>query len=90
MNNSIEFINATNIVKKLVTTPTNNEQGKLYGLYKQATIGNNTTSKPSMFDFKANKKYTYWNVYMGYSKYEAEVEYITTVNELINKYKLEQ
>lgn len=87
MVNSTQFINASNVVKTLVGTPTNDEMGKLYGLYKQATVGDNTTQKPSIFDFKANKKYSHWSEYKGYSTYDAEVAYITFVNELIQIYK---
>jgi len=90
MVNSQYFINASNVVKTLLGTPTNDEMGKLYGLYKQATVGDNNTTKPSMFDFKANKKYSHWSDYKGYSTYDAEVAYITLVNELVQNYKLKE
>ena len=83
MENSSQFINATLIVKKLNSTPSNEHLCTLYGLYKQATIGNNETNKPSMFDFKANSKWNAWMSYKDLSTYDAEVKYITLVNQLI-------
>jgi acyl-CoA-binding protein len=50
MVNSKEFLQAANIVKILSKTPTNDELGLLYGYYKQAMCGDNTSSKPFMFD----------------------------------------
>jgi len=83
MENSSQFINATLVVKKLKSTPNNEQLCSLYGLYKQATIGNNTTTKPSMFDLKANSKWNAWMSYKDLSTYDAEVKYITLVNQLI-------
>jgi diazepam-binding inhibitor (GABA receptor modulating acyl-CoA-binding protein) len=34
-----------------------NELLEVYGLYKQATVGDNTTSKPGMLDFKGKAKW---------------------------------
>jgi diazepam-binding inhibitor (GABA receptor modulating acyl-CoA-binding protein) len=83
MENSSQFINATLVVKKLNSTPSNEQLCSLYGLYKQATIGNNTTTKPSMFDLKANSKWNAWMSCKDLSTYDAEVKYITLVNQLI-------
>jgi len=33
----------------------------LYSLYKQGTVGNNTTPKPGMLDFKGKAKWEAWN-----------------------------
>jgi len=86
MNNSKEFINASNVVTKLNTSLSNEEMLELYSYYKQATIGNNTTPKPSLLDFKANKKWLSWSNVANTSTYDAEVKYITLVNTFINKY----
>ena len=36
---------------------TDDELLQIYGLYKQATVGDNNTDKPGMLDFKGKKKY---------------------------------
>jgi diazepam-binding inhibitor (GABA receptor modulating acyl-CoA-binding protein) len=83
MSNSPQFLQAADVVKSLNNKPDNNTLGMLYGLYKQATVGNNNTSKPSFIDMVGIKKWDSWNNYKGYSKYQAEVEYIQLVNKLI-------
>jgi diazepam-binding inhibitor (GABA receptor modulating acyl-CoA-binding protein) len=84
MSNSEQFLLAAEAVKDLNTKPNNEVLGQLYGLYKQATIGNNNTNKPTIFDPKGVVKWSNWNNYKGYSKYQAEVEYIKLVNKLIS------
>ena len=86
MINSDQFINATLIVKELKSTPSNVELCSLYGLYKQATLGNNNTNKPSFFDLKGNSKWNAWANNKNMSTYDSEVQYITLVNQLIIKY----
>jgi diazepam-binding inhibitor (GABA receptor modulating acyl-CoA-binding protein) len=83
MPNSSQFLQAVEAVNQLSSKPDNNTLSKLYGLYKQAIIGDNTTNKPGMLDLKGNAKWSSWNDYKGYSKYQAEVEYIKLVNTLI-------
>ncbi len=83
MSNSPQFLLAAEAVQQLSTKPDNETLLKLYGLYKQATIGDNNTNKPGMLDLKGNAKWTSWNNYKGYSKYQSEVEYIKLVNKLI-------
>ncbi len=84
MTNSPQFLQASESVEQLSKKPDNNTLGKLYGLYKQATIGDNNTNKPGILDLKGNFKWNNWNNYKGYSKYQAEVEYIKLVNQLIS------
>jgi diazepam-binding inhibitor (GABA receptor modulating acyl-CoA-binding protein) len=83
MSNSQHFLLAVEAVNQLETKPNNDILSKLYGLYKQATIGDNNTSKPGLLDLKGNTKWNSWNNYKGYSKYQAEVDYIKLVNILI-------
>jgi diazepam-binding inhibitor (GABA receptor modulating acyl-CoA-binding protein) len=59
-------------------------QLKLYGLYKQITIGNINISKSSFFDIKGNAKYTAWENLKNKSKESAMIEYIQIVA-LLNK-----
>lgn len=90
MSNSSQFVSACNIVKNLNSTPTNDELCRLYGLYKQATLGDNTTVKPSMFDLSGNKKWSSWSACLGLSKYNSEVNYIQLVNNLISIYGVKE
>jgi diazepam-binding inhibitor (GABA receptor modulating acyl-CoA-binding protein) len=83
MSNSKQFQLAVEAVNQLSSKPDNNTLSQLYGLYKQAIVGDNTTDKPGMLDLKGNAKWSSWNNYKGYSKYQAEVEYIKLVNKLI-------
>jgi diazepam-binding inhibitor (GABA receptor modulating acyl-CoA-binding protein) len=83
MSNSQQFLLAVEAVNQLSTKPNNDTLSKLYGLYKQATVGDNKTDKPGMLDLRGNAKWNSWNNYKSYSKYQAEVEYIQLVNTLI-------
>ncbi|KAI5949558.1 ACB1 [Candida jiufengensis] len=83
---SAEFEEKANTVSNLKTRPNDDELLKLYGLYKQATIGDNTTQKPGTFDFKGKYKWQSWKDLEGTSQEEAEQKYIELVNELIEKY----
>ena len=85
MSNSSQFLQAADAVKQLSFKPDNETLLKLYGLFKQALIGDNNTNKPGMLDLTGNAKWNSWNNYKGYSKYQAEVEYIKLVNTLIEK-----
>lgn len=78
-----EFENAAKAVQNLSSKPENDVLLKLYALYKQATEGDVTGDKPSMFDFKAAAKYNAWNNLKGKTKQEAETAYIALVNSLL-------
>lgn len=56
-------------MKKLTQRPSNDEMLELYGLYKQATIGDNTTSSPWAVQFEASAKWNAWNNLKGIAKY---------------------
>ncbi|GMQ26726.1 acyl-CoA-binding protein [Algoriphagus sp. oki45] len=74
------------LTQKFTTRPTNEELLKLYGLYKQATEGDNEGERPGGFDFKAAAKYMSWLNYKGKSKEEAKEAYLELVEELSKKY----
>lgn len=74
-------------LKTLTERPTNEEFLELYGLYKQATVGDNRTSKPGMFDMKGQFKWKAWNEKSGMSQDEAADAYVSLVDELLSKYK---
>lgn len=73
---------AFELTKKFTSRPSNEELLKLYGLYKQATEGDNTEERPGGFDFKAAAKHNSWLNFKGKSKEEAEAMYIALVEQL--------
>lgn len=77
---------AVALTKKFTTKPTNQELLKLYGLYKQATLGDNKEEAPSGFDFVAAAKHNSWLAFSGKTKEDAAASYIEFVTELSSKY----
>lgn len=69
-------------VKNLARPATNEELSQLYGLYKQATLGDNNTPKPGLFDLKGKAKWEAWNSKRGLSKEDAQKQYIDFVRSL--------
>lgn len=74
------------LTKKFTTKPSNEELLKLYGLYKQATEGDNKVETPGGFDFVAAAKHNAWLNNIGKSKDEAQEQYISFVNSISSKY----
>lgn len=73
-------------VQSLTKRPSDDELLKLYGLYKQTTVGDNTTAKPGVFDLKGKYKWQAWKDLEGTSQEDAEKEYIALADELLSKY----
>jgi diazepam-binding inhibitor (GABA receptor modulating acyl-CoA-binding protein) len=67
---------------KSLPEQTNNVLLDLYALYKQATLGDVTGSRPGMFDLKGGAKFDAWTARKGMSKEDAMQEYINLVNKL--------
>jgi len=86
MNLSETFVTVANLVKTIKIRPTDQELLSLYGLYKQATEGNNKTSKPWIFELEKASKWEAWNKNANMSKEDAQKKYIDTAYEIINKY----
>ncbi|PZX51916.1 acyl-CoA-binding protein [Algoriphagus chordae] len=74
------FEDAVALTKKFTEKPSNEDLLKLYGLYKQATEGDNEAERPGGFDFKAAAKYNAWANLKGKSKEEAADQYIKLVD----------
>ncbi|WP_194974240.1 acyl-CoA-binding protein [Aquiflexum lacus] len=77
---------AVALTKKFTSKPSNEELLKLYGLYKQATEGDNHEERTGGFDFVAAAKFNSWLSYKGKSKSEASENYIELVNSISEKY----
>lgn len=69
--------------KSLPAKPDNETLLKLYGLYKQATMGDNIEAGPSnVFDFVAKFKHEAWAKLKGTSKEAAMQLYVELVKSL--------
>lgn len=76
---AVEAINKTN-----VEAYSNEEKLAMYGLYKQATIGDNNTEKPGFLDLKGKAKWNEWNQKKGMTQEEAKRQYVQLVSKYIN------
>ncbi|XP_059194690.1 acyl-CoA-binding domain-containing protein 7 [Centropristis striata] len=86
MSSQEEFEKLAEDVKKVKTRPTDQELLDLYGLYKQATVGEINTERPGMLDFKGKAKWDAWESRKAMSKDDAMAAYITLAKEIISKY----
>lgn len=81
-----EFQAAVDLVQTFTKRPDNQELLSLYGLFKQATEGDNTGTRPGGFDFKAIAKFDAWAAQKGKATMDAQSDYIALVNELKQRY----
>ncbi|MDP2263022.1 MAG: acyl-CoA-binding protein [Hydrogenophaga sp.] len=68
--------------KNLSERPDNATLLKIYGLYKQATTGDNTEKKPGFSDMVGRAKWDAWNGFKGTSNDEAMQQYIDLIESL--------
>ena len=68
--------------KKLSQRPDNATLLKIYGLYKQATVGDNTEKKPGFGDMIGRAKWDAWNGFKGTSSEDAKQQYIDLIQSL--------
>ena len=68
--------------KKLSQRPDNATLLKIYGLYKQATVGDNAEKKPGFGDMIGRAKWDAWNGFKGKSSDDAKREYIELIQSL--------
>ncbi|KAM4602070.1 acyl-CoA-binding protein-like [Polymixia lowei] len=80
------FLKSVEEVKILKQRPSRSELSLLYGLYKQATVGDINIGRPGMFDIIGQGKWDAWNAQKGLSKEEAMTAYVSLVEELKAKY----
>lgn len=84
--NSPEFLKSAEDVRKLTERPSNEELLNLYGYFKQATVGDCNTDRPSFYYMKDCAKWDNWNSRKGTSKEDAEKAYIEIAANLMSKY----
>ncbi|MEJ8824006.1 acyl-CoA-binding protein [Variovorax humicola] len=68
--------------KLLAERPDNPTLLKIYGLFKQATVGDNTEKKPAFSDFVARAKWDAWTARKGMSADDARQGYIDLIESL--------
>jgi len=72
----IRFKKAVHYIRNAPAQESSNEQKlKVYGLYKQAAIGDNTTAQPWSVQFEASAKWNAWTANKGMSKEDAMKAY---------------
>jgi diazepam-binding inhibitor (GABA receptor modulator, acyl-CoA-binding protein) len=77
-----EFEAAVKRVNGLPSAPPNNVMLDLYGLYKQATVGDATGKRPGITDLRGRAKYDAWAGRKGMSKEDAMRAYIEAAGAL--------
>ena len=72
-------------VKKLKTRPDDGKLLQLYGLYKQATVGDCDMTEPWFYEVEAKAKWSAWKSRDGMSKETARKKYVKYVQELLDQ-----
>ena len=87
-----EFITAAKLFKEeLKSRATKEELLQVYGLMKQATLGDcESSNKPGMLDIKGGFQYKAWLINKGMSKDEAITKSIEQISALNSKYILKK
>jgi diazepam-binding inhibitor (GABA receptor modulator, acyl-CoA-binding protein) len=68
--------------KTLSERPDNATLLKIYGLYKQATVGDNGEKKPGFGDMVGRAKWDAWNGLKGTSQDDAMQQYVDLIQSL--------
>jgi acyl-CoA-binding protein len=76
------FQTAQTNATQLAERPDNPTLLKIYGLFKQATAGDNTEKKPSFSDIVARAKWDAWTFRKGLSADEAKQQYVDLIESL--------
>lgn len=76
------FNEAVKSLDSLPEEPPNDVKLKLYALYKQATVGKCTASKPGVFDLVGKAKWDAWNTLGDMPQEKAQEEYAALIGQL--------
>ena len=76
------FATAMEDVKQLPEKPDNDTMLRLYGLYKQGSLGDVAGDRPGMMDFVGRAKYDAWAGLEGMAQDDAKEAYIALVESL--------
>lgn len=77
-----KFKEAQDRVQELSRRPSNEQLLELYGLFKQATEGDVTGSRPGLLDLKGRAKFDAWASRKGLSKDQAMKKYVALADTL--------
>ncbi len=77
-----KFETAVTNSKNLTERPDNATLLKIYGLYKQASVGDNTEKKPGFVDMVGRAKWDAWNGLKGLSSKDAMQQYVDLIESL--------
>jgi diazepam-binding inhibitor (GABA receptor modulating acyl-CoA-binding protein) len=77
-----ELDEAVKRVNALKSAPGTSDMLALYGLFKQATAGDVTGSRPGIFDVKGRAKWDAWSEKKGTSKEAAADQYLALAKRL--------
>jgi diazepam-binding inhibitor (GABA receptor modulating acyl-CoA-binding protein) len=77
-----EFEDAARRINQLPKTPSNDRLLELYALYKQATAGDVSGSRPGMLDPRGRAKFDAWSGHKGMSQEAARTAYVELVKRL--------
>jgi acyl-CoA-binding protein len=77
-----ELAQAVQRVNALAKSPGQSDMLELYGLYKQATVGDASGGRPGMFDVKGRAKWDAWATRRGTSKDDARTKYVELARRL--------
>ncbi len=77
-----QFETAVAQSKNLSERPDNMTLLKLYALYKQASVGDNTEKKPGFTDMVGRAKWDAWNNLKGTPGTDAMQQYVDLIKEL--------
>ncbi|MFE0192936.1 acyl-CoA-binding protein [Streptomyces sp. NPDC058989] len=81
-----DFTQLAEDVKRLPSKPDNDRLLKLYAHFKQATVGDNQTDEPGVFDLTGKAKWNAWHELRGMSQEDATVGYIEVAKRTIAKH----
>ena len=79
-----EFITAAENIKKSGKNLENDMLLKLYGYYKQATIGDCNTECPAFWNVKEKAKWEAWEQHKGMKKTHGMKKYIKLVDNILS------
>ena len=77
------FEQAQKDIKTLTKRPSNEDMLALYSLFKQATAGDASGSRPGMLDMVGRAKFDAWAKIKGTSKDAAMNQYVTKVKAML-------
>jgi diazepam-binding inhibitor (GABA receptor modulating acyl-CoA-binding protein) len=80
-----EFLNSAESIKNAGKKLENDILLKLYGYYKQSTIGDCNTECPSFWQIKEKSKWEAWEQHKGIKKLHSMKKYIKLVSKILEE-----